>query len=46
MQEPDLRNTPIVTYALLNNKPKARNTIEPIIGFLKSGVPDPSMQVC
>jgi UDP-N-acetylglucosamine 2-epimerase (non-hydrolysing) len=44
IEEPDLRNTPIVTYALLNSKPKAGNTIEPIIGFMKSGEPDPLMR--
>jgi len=37
LEEPDLRETPVITYALLNNEPDANVIFETIIGFDKNG---------
>jgi hypothetical protein len=37
LEEPDLRETPLITYALLDNESNANAIFEAIIGFDKNG---------
>jgi UDP-N-acetylglucosamine 2-epimerase (non-hydrolysing) len=39
LEEPDLRETPIITYALLENGASSKEIFEAIIGFNKNGEP-------
>jgi UDP-N-acetylglucosamine 2-epimerase len=39
LEEPDLRETPVITYALLDNEASANAILEAMIGFDKNGEP-------
>jgi UDP-N-acetylglucosamine 2-epimerase (non-hydrolysing) len=39
LEEPDLRETPMITYALLDNEASANAILEAVIGFDKNGEP-------